>query len=232
MVMALIALAVLAGIGLVAFLVLKGKKAEPAARQEPRDVVAPAQDQPPPAAEKARPRDIPEATPAPVRPVEVPQPVAYEPPARPVTVEKAPEIVAPVKPTPSQLPVGPALIYVVDDSTVVRTKLQRLVAKAGYRVQSANDGVQALKLFEAGLPMLLITDIEMPEMDGTELIARLHGDARTRSVPVIAISGHEGIREQLRDYDNVVDAFKKPWDEPQLLARLAELVGPGQPVAA
>jgi CheY-like chemotaxis protein len=163
--------------------------------------------------------------PSPAAPVQR-EPARVEPPS---TVVKPQPVVVP--PAPKQAPavrLAP-MIYVVDDSAVVRVKMLRLLTGAGYRVQSGNDGVMGLALMNAGLPDLLITDLEMPEMDGHALIAALHADAALQRVPVVAISGHDGVREQLAGFSNVVDAFKKPWDDPVLLSKLEKLVGRGIP---
>lgn len=167
--------------------------------------------------------------PASTDPVEDPlaeQPVEIQEP----DPQPGPEYVAPpVEPVAEEpKPFEPPLLFLIDDSLVVRTKLTRNVAAAGYRTLGAGDGVQGLKLFETDTPALIITDIEMPEMDGFQLIDRLNQDEATRHIPVIAISGHEGIKAQLTHFPNVVDAFKKPWDAQALLARLEELVGPGK----
>ena len=208
---------------------LKPRNVDPGIRPEAtpeRPRVEPAQT---PSADRV-PRQM-RADPAPVEAPSPPAPVQREP----ARVEPPPAVVKPlpvvVPPAPKQAPavrLAP-MIYVVDDSAVVRAKMLRLLTGAGYRVQSANGGVTGLALMNAGLPDLLITDIEMPEMDGYALIAALHADAALQRVPVVAISGHENVREKLIGFSNVVDAFKKPWDDPVLLAKLEKLVGRGIP---
>lgn len=153
--------------------------------------------------------------------------------APPVQVEKPKVIDKPIEPpfappvkTTQATPLAP-MIYIIDDSVVIRTKLKKLIAGAGYRIETGGDGFEGVELFKVAQPALLITDIEMPNMDGYEFIAALDGHPDHRSIPVIAISGHDGIRENLAHYPNVVDTFKKPWDELALIARLEVLVGPG-----
>ncbi|MDB5929182.1 MAG: hypothetical protein JWR60_889 [Polaromonas sp.] len=206
----------------------------PVARTQPAPVQRePVRAEPPPVVARLQPapvqREPVRAEPPPVVVKPQPAPVQREPvrAAPPPPVVRTQPVVVP--PAPKQAPavrLAP-MIYVVDDSAVVRAKMLKMLTVAGYRVQSGNDGVMGLALMKAGLPDLLITDIEMPEMDGHALIAALHADAALQRVPVVAISGHDGVREQLTGFSNVVDAFKKPWDAPVLLAKLEELVGPG-----
>lgn len=117
-------------------------------------------------------------------------------------------------------------IVVIDDSKVVLIKLVKFIKSLGYEVIPGKNGLEALELIAEHGPDLLITDIEMPEMDGMELIERLNTNEKTNVMPVIAISGHDGIKEHLSRFGNVADVFKKPWDEPGLSARINELIGP------
>lgn len=190
------------------------EETEPAA-PEPSPAVEPAIEAnvEPLVIEVAGPSSVAEAQPV---PPEAATPDAQEAPKVPQVPEVAAVALAP-------------LIFVVDDSTVVRTKLLRLLHKAGYRTAIAGDGHEALTLFEMDLPALMITDIEMPTMDGHELIARLQESERTRGVPIFALSGHEGMEETLRGRPGVMGVHKKPWENEALLAGLLEHAGPGHP---
>ena len=130
-----------------------------------------------------------------------------------------------IKIAPSRNPV----IFVVDDSKTIQIKLARLVKSHGYEVRSAFDGLQALALFDAEMPDLLITDIEMPNLDGKELIKKLYENDVTYQIPVLAISGHNNLDEILSDFKNVHGTFLKPWDESLLVGKIKDLVGPSIP---
>ena len=180
-----------------------------------------------------------EPVPAPVEPAVLapeppPEPVAApvrEPVAAPVAEPVPAPVAAPPAPAVPPPPVSPAvaaeppLILVVDDSAVVRAKMVKLLKSVNYRVEIAKNGVQALELIPQLQPHIVVTDIEMPEMDGYELIARLEADPALRTIPVFAVSSFEDLATRLAPHTNVKGCFGKPWDEPLVLSTLASLVG-------
>ena len=131
---------------------------------------------------------------------------------------------APPAPAPEE-PEGPASILVADDSAVVRTKLKRLLEGAGFTVVQVNDGNEALAELEAKPEIaVLITDLEMPNKDGFELIADVHGSLATEDLPVIAITGHDELHGRVGQIEGVYGIFKKPWNDRELLKRVESLV--------
>jgi twitching motility two-component system response regulator PilG len=92
-------------------------------------------------------------------------------------------------------PTGPSIL-VVDDSPTVRKLLTMMLSQAGYHVLSAFDGVDAIRSIAAHIPQLIITDINMPRLDGYKLCRLVTRDAQTKHIPVIMISG--GIIDRLR----------------------------------
>lgn len=114
-------------------------------------------------------------------------------------------------------------VMVVDDSAVVRAKLSKLLSAAGYAVSTARHGQDALEQLQRQWVAVMITDLEMPEMDGFELIARVSGDARTQLLPIIAITGHEELQAKVQDARGLYGIFKKPWDDRELLQRVGAL---------
>ena len=114
------------------------------------------------------------------------------------------------------------LVLVVDDSLTVRRITQRLLEREGYRVQVAKDGLDGLERLAAELPMLLVTDIEMPRMDGFDLVRNLRADARSAGLPVIMITSR--IAQKHRNYaaELGVDHYLgKPYVEDELLGLVA-----------
>jgi chemosensory pili system protein ChpA (sensor histidine kinase/response regulator) len=115
------------------------------------------------------------------------------------------------------------LIFVVDDSLTVRRATQRLLEREGYRVLLAKDGLDAMeKLAGEELPAVVLSDIEMPRMDGFDLVRNMRADARLAELPVIMITSR--IAQKHRDYAGQlgVDHYLgKPYDEDQLLALIA-----------
>ena len=114
------------------------------------------------------------------------------------------------------------LVMVVDDSLTVRRVTQRLLLREGYRVVLAKDGLDALEHLAEELPQIVLSDIEMPRMDGFDLVRNMRGDARLRELPVIMITSR--IAQKHRDYaaELGVDHYLgKPYSEEDLLALVA-----------
>lgn len=111
-------------------------------------------------------------------------------------------------------------ILVVDDSAVPRAKLRKLFEGQGYRVETANDGVQALQAMARTKFSIIVTDLEMPNMDGFELIAAVQGSLETENIPLIAITGHEEMQARVHDIQGLYGIFKKPWNDRELLKRV------------
>ena len=114
------------------------------------------------------------------------------------------------------------LVLVVDDSLTVRRVTQRLLVREGYRVTLAKDGLDALERLAEELPAIVLSDIEMPRMDGFDLVRNLRGDARLRDLPVIMITSR--IAQKHREYaaELGVDHYLgKPYSEEDLLALIS-----------
>jgi chemosensory pili system protein ChpA (sensor histidine kinase/response regulator) len=117
-------------------------------------------------------------------------------------------------------------VMVVDDSLTVRKITGRLLERAGYRLMTAKDGVDALEQLARQRPDAILADIEMPRMDGFELVRALSADAELAGIPVIMITSriadkHRQVAQEL----GVKNYLGKPYDEDALLALLAELTG-------
>jgi CheY-like chemotaxis protein len=126
-------------------------------------------------------------------------------------------------------PVVPALphaadLLLVDDSAVARAKLRKLFEPAGYQVHLANDGVEALALLQKGRYALMITDLEMPNMDGIELIRHCKTQPATARMPILAITGHDHLRAKFNECRDIAGIHRKPWVDDILLSHVAALV--------
>ncbi len=131
------------------------------------------------------------------------QPAAPAPPA------------VPASRTPEQ-----CLIMIADDSKVVRFKTSRLLARHLYRVSLAEDGLDAARQIELDLPDVLITDVEMPGMDGFELTRQVRGNPRTAHIPIVMITA-----DDVKHRSDAIDAgvsvlLSKPYPEDHLLSYL------------
>ena len=114
------------------------------------------------------------------------------------------------------------LVLVVDDSITVRRVTQRLLQREGYRVALAADGLQALERLQQERPTVVLSDIEMPRMDGFDLVRNIRSDARLAGLPVIMITSRiaEKHREHAREL-GVDHYLGKPYSEDELLGLVA-----------
>lgn len=126
-------------------------------------------------------------------------------------------------PTPLLPPAADLLL--VDDSAVARVKLRRLFEAAGYQVHLASDGVEALALLDKGRYGLLVTDLEMPNMDGVTLINACLGRQQNAGMPMLAITGHESLRVKFNECRDISGIHRKPWVDDILLSHVATLIG-------
>jgi chemosensory pili system protein ChpA (sensor histidine kinase/response regulator) len=111
------------------------------------------------------------------------------------------------------------LVLVVDDSITVRRVTQRLLKREGYRVALAADGLQALEKLLEEKPAVVLSDIEMPRMDGFDLARNIRGDARLRDLPIIMITSRIAEKHREHAKELGVDHYLgKPYSEDELLA--------------
>jgi CheY-like chemotaxis protein len=83
----------------------------------------------------------------------------------------------------------PAIGLVVDDSMLIRYTVCRFLEERGFAVESATNGVEALQILERVRPDLIVTDMQMPKMSGSELITALKKNPETASIPIIIVAG-------------------------------------------
>lgn len=115
-----------------------------------------------------------------------------------------------------------ALVLVVDDSLTVRKFTTRLLAREGFRVATARDGVEALDQVKVALPDVILLDIEMPRMDGFELTRVLHSDPRTAGIPIIMITSRTAEKHRQYAMDlGVRVCLGKPYSERDLVTHIA-----------
>jgi CheY-like chemotaxis protein len=127
---------------------------------------------------------------------------------------------AAAKPPRSQV----ADLLLVDDSAVARAKLRKLFEGAGYQVHLACDGVEALALLQQGRYALMVTDLEMPNMDGVTLINTCLAQRETKGMPILAVTGHDHLRAKFNECRDIAGVHRKPWVDDILLSHVAALV--------
>ena len=118
---------------------------------------------------------------------------------------------------------GIPLVLVVDDSITVRRVTQRLLQREGYRVALAADGLQGLERLREERPAVVLSDIEMPRMDGFDFVRNIRADASLKDLPVIMITSR--IAEKHRDHAEELGVnhyLGKPYSEDDLLHLIKE----------
>ena len=124
-------------------------------------------------------------------------------------------------------------VLVVDDSLSVRNALQQLVHDAGFRVETARDGLDAIERLKTFKPQLLLTDLEMPNMNGVELTAHVRARADLHGLPIIMITSRsQDKHRQLADQAGVDQYITKPYRDLQLLETIRAILAPKENLAA
>ena len=80
------------------------------------------------------------------------------------------------------------LILLVDDEEQIRKLLEASLVRRGYEVVSATDGIEALRQIRARMPDLIVTDVNMPNMNGFELLKNIRGDDSLKTIPVLMVT--------------------------------------------
>jgi two-component system phosphate regulon response regulator PhoB len=118
-------------------------------------------------------------------------------------------------------PAHAPLILVVDDNRDLRGLLERELGAAGYRVALAATGEEALVRARALEPALVLLDLGLPDLDGTEVLRQLHAAPATASLGVIFLSGRTGEDERIRAFELGADDYvSKPFSVRELLLRV------------
>lgn len=116
-------------------------------------------------------------------------------------------------------------LLLVEDNEMNRDMLVKRLTRRGYELSIAVDGRQGVESARAELPDLILMDMSLPEMDGWEATSVLKADAKTKDIPILALTAHamDGDREKALeagcdDYDT------KPIDLPRLIEKMNQLL--------
>ncbi len=116
-------------------------------------------------------------------------------------------------------------ILVVDDSPSVRRVVSTMLKSNGWEVQTARDGVEALEMISYETPAAVLLDIEMPRMDGYELIATVRAQEQYRTLPLVVLTSRAHTKYQQRATQLGASAYVvKPYQDEELLSTLKSLV--------
>jgi len=118
-------------------------------------------------------------------------------------------------------------ILVVDDSITVREVERKLLTACGYEVDVAVDGMDGLNSIRSAHYDALISDVDMPRMDGIELVRQVKGDARFRDMPVVIVSYKESDEDRMRGLEAGADAYltKGSFHDETLINTVVDLIG-------
>lgn len=121
-------------------------------------------------------------------------------------------------------------ILIVDDEKDIVDLLSYNLAKAGYRVEKAYDGAEALRLAQARAPQLVILDLMLPGMDGLEVCRRMRGEARMRSVPILMLTAKSEETDKVVGLEVGADDYlTKPFSPREMVARVRALLRRSRP---
>ena len=119
--------------------------------------------------------------------------------------------------------VEPPTVLIVDDNRAILDLLERQIADQGYRVLRAQDGLEALDTVHDAEPDIVVLDMALPELDGAGVILKMRSERETMRIPIVVITGADVGRERAELLDGYsIPAMSKPWEESELLDRIAE----------
>jgi two-component system chemotaxis sensor kinase CheA len=123
-------------------------------------------------------------------------------------------------------PAAPARLLIVDDSFTTRTLEKNILEAQGYEVCVAVDGIEALSLLRQQRFALVVTDIEMPRMDGFALLEQMKAENRLAKTPVILVTSRDRQEDQQHGLDLGADAYivKRKFDHQELLCTIRQLL--------
>lgn len=116
-------------------------------------------------------------------------------------------------------------VLVVDDSLSQRRALEQLLSDAGYQVRSAHDGIEAAEILAKFKPDLVLTDLEMPRMNGIDFAGHIRAQEKLKSLPIIMITSRATQKHrQMAEKAGVNFYFTKPVREDVLLMKMQDLL--------
>jgi chemosensory pili system protein ChpA (sensor histidine kinase/response regulator) len=135
-------------------------------------------------------------------------------------VKEVAKVIA-TQPTPERLNV-----LIVDDSTSVRRVMTNLITKSGWHAIAAKDGIEALEMLQKArhLPNVILSDVEMPRMDGYEFVATLGQQNVLREIPVVMITSRGGEKHRRKALEmGVAEYITKPYQDTILIETIKRL---------
>ena len=117
-------------------------------------------------------------------------------------------------------------ILTIDDSRTMRELLRAALDKAGFHVIQAEDGLHGLEVLRASEPDVIITDINMPRMNGLEFIEAVRVDETRRAIPIIVLTTESDEAKKMEGKAaGATGWIVKPFDQTKLVAVVNKLIG-------
>jgi two-component system sensor histidine kinase and response regulator WspE len=118
-------------------------------------------------------------------------------------------------------------ILVADDSITVREKERSLLENKGYQTDTAVDGMDAWRLLNTNSYDMVLSDVDMPRMNGIELVRRIRQDIRFKALPVIIVSYKDSDEDRLRGLEAGANYYlrKRSFDDHSLIQAVVDLIG-------
>lgn len=115
---------------------------------------------------------------------------------------------------------------VIDDSITMRKVTARILERHNIQVITAKDGLDAVAMLQSQVPDLAILDIEMPRMDGFEVVAHVRNQPSLRAMPIIMVTSRSGDKHRERAMKlGANDYLTKPYQEEQLMQAIRRILG-------
>ncbi len=115
------------------------------------------------------------------------------------------------------------LILIVDDDAELRNIYRHALERAGYSTVEAANGIEALQTIEAYFPALVIMDMAMPKMGGSELLEKIQGNPETAALPIIIVTARPEYRDMAGELD-VARFFLKPVGPNEIVEAIDEIL--------
>ena len=119
-----------------------------------------------------------------------------------------------------------ATILVADDTMTTRTLQKQLLEMAGYRVITAKDGEEAYQMLQNEIVQVLVSDVQMPRLDGFDLTARVRADSKLKNLPIILVTSLGSEADKARGIEVGADAYivKKEYEKGKILEVIRQLL--------
>jgi CheY-like chemotaxis protein len=142
-----------------------------------------------------------------------------------IDVSSGKQAMGTARPPAASIPERGKHILVVDDSPSVRRVVSNMLKQHGWEVQMARDGVEALEMISYETPAAVLLDIEMPRMDGYELISTIRAQEQYRTLPLVVLTSRAASKHQQRAMSlGANDYVIKPYQDEELNNKLYALV--------